>query len=374
MNQLTTLVIERYISSQRYTQFCYFARLLKTLTMSLTLGEKLRQAREERGITLSEVAEQTRISPLYLESIEHDDYRNLPGGIFNKGFVKTFAKYVGVNEQEALQDYTRLIDGTDVALEAELKLYKPEVLTDDRSTSSKAPTIIGAIVILALMTGGILFLVNYLRQPAAPSANTAVAANSNSNKATNTQSDAPSVDAPSMATLKVDVKAVGQPVLITSTTDGVKTDSKVAADSSVSFTPKESLTLNYNRWNFKAVQMTINGKMIALPSEPLDHKGQRIEFTINKDNIAQILSRGSVSTEVPTVVTDANTNTAAPTTGTTAPTQPRPTPAVKPSPAAANTAANTATKPPANTKPISTPAKPPPTMTGKPPGNKPPND
>ncbi len=60
--------------------------------MSLTLGEKLRQAREARGITLSEVAEQTRIAPLYIESIENDDYRGLPGGIFNKGLVKSFAK------------------------------------------------------------------------------------------------------------------------------------------------------------------------------------------------------------------------------------------------------------------------------------------
>ncbi len=43
--------------------------------MSLTLGEKLRQAREARGINLSEVAEQTRISPLYIESIENDGTR-----------------------------------------------------------------------------------------------------------------------------------------------------------------------------------------------------------------------------------------------------------------------------------------------------------
>ena len=42
---------------------------------------------------------------MYLESIENDDYRPLPGGIFNKGFVKSYAKYVGLDEQEALQDY-----------------------------------------------------------------------------------------------------------------------------------------------------------------------------------------------------------------------------------------------------------------------------
>ena len=76
--------------------------------MPESLGEKLRQAREERSISISEVAEQTRISALYLEAIENDDYRTLPGGIFNKGFVKSFAKYVGIDEQEALQDYARL--------------------------------------------------------------------------------------------------------------------------------------------------------------------------------------------------------------------------------------------------------------------------
>ncbi len=346
--------------------------------MSLTLGEKLREAREERGISLSEVAEQTRISSLYLESIEHDDYRNLPGGIFNKGFVKTFAKYVGVNEQEALQDYSRLIEGTDAAKESELKLYKPEVLTDGYSTSSMVPTIIVAVVILALMTGGILFLLNYLRQPAVVATNATPPANSNSNKGGNTQGDAPPADGPTMTAIKVEVKAVGQRVLISSTIDGVKADNKVAADSTVSFEPKESLTLNYNRWNFKTLQMTINGKSIALPTEPLDHKGQRIEFTINKDNIAQVLSNGSVLGGVPASSSDANVNTT-PTTGTTA-AVPKTSPQPKPS-VATNTAANISTKPPTNAKPASTPVKPPPTMTGKPPtmtgkppANKPPTD
>ena len=79
--------------------------------MSLTLGQKLRQAREERGISIGEVSEQTRISPHYIESIENDDYKTLPGGIFNKGFVKSYARYVGYDEQEALGDYSKLMGG-----------------------------------------------------------------------------------------------------------------------------------------------------------------------------------------------------------------------------------------------------------------------
>ncbi|HRI02935.1 MAG TPA: helix-turn-helix domain-containing protein [Pyrinomonadaceae bacterium] len=336
----------------------------------MTLGEKLRQAREDRGISLSEVAEQTRISPLYLESIENDDYRNLPGGIFNKGFIKTFAKYVGVDEQEAMTDYGQIVSASSGELdEKELRLYKPEVLTDDTSGSSMIPTIIVAVVILALMTAGILFLVNYLRQPADPvAANSAATPATNSNavpSGSNTSATDPT--APAMGSANFEIKTTTALVKIVATVDSEPAKpSNLAAGSSVTFTPKESLTLNYSRWNFDKVQLTINGKTISLPSAPLAPADRdRIIVTINKDNLAQIWTSGTVSSEVPPATTDANANVAAPPAATTAPVQQRPTPLPpKPANVAANTAANTAVKPPANT------AKPP-TMTGPKPTPKP---
>ncbi len=156
--------------------------------MSLTLGEKLRQAREERGITISEVAEQTRISALYIESIENDDYRTLPGGIFNKGFVKSFAKYVGVDEQEALQDYAQLIASQGSQAADEPKTYRPEVLTDDRPSAVNLITLMFAGVILALMIGGVLLFVKYFQNPSViPTANTNV--NTNANQVSNVVAD-----------------------------------------------------------------------------------------------------------------------------------------------------------------------------------------
>src|SRR5687767_12001268 len=155
--------------------------------MSASLGEKLRQAREERGISISEVAEQTRISSLYLKSIEDDNYKPLPGGIFNKGFVKAYAKYVGIDEQEALQDYARLVASqTEEIVDDSQPRYRPQVLTDEaRSASSLAPTIVFAVIILGLMTGGILFVVNYIQnQPDTPTV-----ANNAANGAGNTSSN-----------------------------------------------------------------------------------------------------------------------------------------------------------------------------------------
>ncbi len=274
--------------------------------MSETLGEKLRQAREERGITLSEVADQTRISSLYLESIEHDDYRNLPGGIFNKGFVKSFAKYVGINEQEALADYSRLIAGTEDANEAELKVYRPEVLTDDRFGSSMMPTVIVAVVILAIMTGGILYLVSYLQKPTAPSANTATV--STPSPANDARTNSVLSTAPDMATLKVEFKATTVPVSLTATSDGKLSSNVVPAGSTTIFEPKDSLKLSYSRSLAQTVQLNINGKNIVLPSVPPNPKRNIIEFEINKGNIGQIWQSGAISTEASPANPVANAN------------------------------------------------------------------
>jgi cytoskeleton protein RodZ len=72
-----------------------------------SLGQQLRRAREARGVTLRQISEQTRITMRHLEAIEADDYKHLPGGIFNKSFVKAYAKQIGFDERLAAELYTR---------------------------------------------------------------------------------------------------------------------------------------------------------------------------------------------------------------------------------------------------------------------------
>lgn len=286
--------------------------------MSLTLGEKLRQAREERGISITEVAEQTRISPHYLEFIENDDYRTLPGGIFNKGFVKSYAKYVGIDEQEALQDYSKLISSQNSEVAEEPKTYRPEVLTDDRSSSSMLPTIIFAVIILGLMTWGILELVKYIQNnPAAltTTANTnTAAANSNSATTNSTNSNSATTNsntaAPLPATneIKVEFKTT-EKVSVEATVDGKKASKEVTPETPETYTATQSLKLRYYRGFADKVQLILNGKQIAAPPAPA--KGNGIEFEINKDNIVQILQSGQISAP-PAPNANANTaNTAA---------------------------------------------------------------
>lgn len=284
--------------------------------MSLSLGEKLRQAREERGISIMEVSEQTRISPLYLEAIENDDYSPLPGGIFNKGFVKTFAKYVGVDENEALQDYTRLVTQQNGGEEnTEPQTYKPEVLTDDRASASNLITIIFAVVILGLMTWGILALVSYIQdqQNAQPVANTNANSNTNSNAAVNSNATNTAQPIPSTNEIKVEIKTTSEPIQLSYSLEGSKAliNETVTSDKPLSLNPQQAVKLTYYKSLGSIVQLTVNGKQIAAPTAPIPPKKNAIEYEINKENIRQILETGQIPTTNP-ATTNANTNAAAP--------------------------------------------------------------
>ena len=57
-----------------------------------SFGEKLRREREMRGVTLEEIAESTKIGTRSLRALEQEDFEKLPGGIFNKGFVRAYSR------------------------------------------------------------------------------------------------------------------------------------------------------------------------------------------------------------------------------------------------------------------------------------------
>jgi cytoskeleton protein RodZ len=68
-------------------------------------GERLRREREMRGISLNEISESTKISRRHLEALESEDFDALPGGVFNRGFVRAYARFVGIDEEQAVADY-----------------------------------------------------------------------------------------------------------------------------------------------------------------------------------------------------------------------------------------------------------------------------
>ena len=70
-----------------------------------TVGARLREAREKRGVSLRQIANSTRISVMSLEALERSDLSRLPGGIFTRSFIRAYAQEVGLDPDRTIQDF-----------------------------------------------------------------------------------------------------------------------------------------------------------------------------------------------------------------------------------------------------------------------------
>lgn len=68
-------------------------------------GERLKREREMREVSLNEVTIATRISVRFLQALENEEWEKLPGGVFNRGFVRAVARYLGLDEESLLAEY-----------------------------------------------------------------------------------------------------------------------------------------------------------------------------------------------------------------------------------------------------------------------------
>jgi cytoskeletal protein RodZ len=125
-----------------------------------SLGQELKKDREARGISLKAVADATRISQRYLEAVESDQLDALPGGFFVKGILRSYAKAVGLDEEEVLQRYRRAgilaAGGPDKA-----RKQAPEAGSSRKRARSLAGAAAAVIVILS-------FAVYFLTRPGKP--------------------------------------------------------------------------------------------------------------------------------------------------------------------------------------------------------------
>ena len=70
-----------------------------------TFGERLKRERELREVSIDELTKATRISQRFLEALENEDWAKLPGGVFGRAFVRTIARYLGLDEESFLVEY-----------------------------------------------------------------------------------------------------------------------------------------------------------------------------------------------------------------------------------------------------------------------------
>jgi cytoskeletal protein RodZ len=71
-------------------------------------GKKFKLARESKNVTVEHIADETRISARFLRAIEKETFDVLPGGVFNRGFIRTYATCVEIDPDEAIAEYENL--------------------------------------------------------------------------------------------------------------------------------------------------------------------------------------------------------------------------------------------------------------------------
>src|SRR5690349_2920532 len=73
--------------------------------MAPDIGKALRDARTEQGIELSEVERVTKIRQRFLSAMEDDRWEELPAPVYTKGFLSTYARYLGLDEEPLVESY-----------------------------------------------------------------------------------------------------------------------------------------------------------------------------------------------------------------------------------------------------------------------------
>ncbi len=152
-----------------------------------TIGEELKAAREAQGLSLTEIAEKTRISHTFLKALEEDDYSVIPGEVFVIGFLRTYSKVLGLNVKDVMARYRELFPPKEVQTPegGEIQHHpKPSLISISRRRNpAEKPgkkinpiylIIIGGIFLGAVITGIMLLLTPKVKplevQPPSPPA------------------------------------------------------------------------------------------------------------------------------------------------------------------------------------------------------------
>jgi cytoskeleton protein RodZ len=117
----------------------------------VSFGVSLKRERELRGISLAEIARTTKISVRLLEAIEKDRFDILPEGVFRKSFIKSYAKYLGINEEQILQEYDLEVQRSTTPQSTP---EKPSVTFRDSPVGSRRALLLTLGVVLSLIAVG----------------------------------------------------------------------------------------------------------------------------------------------------------------------------------------------------------------------------
>jgi cytoskeleton protein RodZ len=269
-----------------------------------TFGAHLRREREARKISLDDVAKSTKISKRHLSELEEERFKDLPGGIFNKGFVRAYAKHLGLNEEAMVAEYVEAeakaniepITTPPIAMETQ-KLMASMAVAKEREESVRASDpaariLTAAVALVVLLGVGGYAYKNYeernagtaraAEQSAPPDAHT-LPAHAPIPATTNTSATQPvPVNAattpasnPALSGVSIELRAHETSWMQVSADGRAPVEMTLSANQSKKFYAQKQLVMKFG--NAEAVEVVKNGK--ALPPFAAGTKTQTVTYT-----------------------------------------------------------------------------------------------
>ena len=234
------------------------------------VGAKLRRAREARGISLRQVAAATKISVGVLEALERNDISRLPGGIFSRAFVRSYAVEIGLDAEQTVRDFIEQFPHDSVVAGSPLAPQEDHEAIE--SNRESAQTAVKLVAMSLPVVGVILYLTvgsSSSRAPSAPQALTT----------------SPSAAAPVAGDgLTFEIMATA-PVTVSIDVDGVRREARLlAAGERLSFEAAREMALTVT--DAAAVQLSINNQ----PAVPLGAAGESRSVLIDRANYGSFLA------------------------------------------------------------------------------------
>ena len=121
----------------------------QTVEPKESVGEFFRQVRETKGLTLDEVAIKTRIHPEYLKALEESNFAKLPEQVFAKGFVRSYARSLGLDEDDAMRRFA-VSAGTFYDKHEERERLRQQQVEDERKRKANRKAVIAAAGVAVL--------------------------------------------------------------------------------------------------------------------------------------------------------------------------------------------------------------------------------
>ncbi len=270
-------------------------------------GSTLRQARERRGVSLKQIANATKISVAALEALERNDITHLPGGIFSRAFVRSYAVEVGLDPDKTIQHFIASFPNevTVAAQAAAGRIEDNQAIESERRTAS---TFLRLILVSVPAAGLVLYFAAVGRRAPVPPEATSMAAREPAAAPLATSAPPPAVDRPADAPAPhpsssapvataantgdpavVDRLLVGlivkRAVWVSATVDGQKTIERL-------FQPGEQRTVEVRRelvltaGDASAVALTLNGA----EARPLGKTGEVVTARLDLVNFRDYLS------------------------------------------------------------------------------------